>query len=123
RGLGSTGEDFAQGLPFRMPKGRRMRTIYGSISLCLLALPFAFSRATVDPFHALRWTLLAFGAAASLALLARRSAAGSLSWPAQALIAAWLSASLLACFPALDKAEAAWQAIRDAAWAAWFLAL
>lgn len=96
---------------------------YGPISIFLVALPFLFSRATSDPFHALRWAFLAFGALASLAMLARRPAQAFLPAPVPALIAVWLAASAFSWIPALDKAEAAWQAIRDAAWAAWFVAL
>ena len=100
----------------------QLRARFLPLPLCLIALPFVFSHATIDPFHALRWTLLAFGAAAALAMLAGRTAVSLLPGPVQALIALWLAASLLSWIPALDKAEAAWQTIRDAAWAAWFLA-
>lgn len=99
------------------------------VPIGLVAITLAYSTATEDRFHALRWSLLALAATLGLSLMllrgSARIAALSLSHARMplALAGGFTCFSLLSLVPAPNKAEGLWQASQTAAWSAWFLVL
>jgi O-antigen ligase len=110
------------------------------ILLILTIVTFAFSKATVDPFHALRWGLLSLaGIVAGCGLLWRRpdtakeekDGMGKVGifpsraprFAAIALAAGYAFFSAASWIPAINKAEAGWQIAQVFAWCAWFAAI